>query len=100
MNGLEFSVQNIVDGQGISIAITGMLIVFFALLVITIYIAMVPKILGVLAPFLPPETEHAAPSSGSASGNKRIEEELLAAVGYAVHCDRIQDDRERMTPGQ
>ena len=44
-----FSVQNILDGNGIAISIGGMSIVFGGLLIITIYIALLPKILALFS---------------------------------------------------
>ena len=41
----SFSFQNIIDGQAVSISITGMLIVFSGLLLISIYISLLPRIL-------------------------------------------------------
>ncbi|MBT4286730.1 MAG: OadG family protein [Deltaproteobacteria bacterium] len=40
-----FSVQNIINGNGIAISIGGMLVVFGGLLIISIYIALLPHIL-------------------------------------------------------
>ncbi len=44
-----FDVQNIINGDAIGISLTGMLIVFSGLLFISIYIAILPKILAFLS---------------------------------------------------
>lgn len=44
-----FSIQNIIDGQAIGVSITGMSIVFTGLLLISFYIALLPKILDFLS---------------------------------------------------
>jgi oxaloacetate decarboxylase gamma subunit len=49
MGDLNFGFQNILNGQGISIAITGMLIVFIALSLISFFIYLLPKFLRVIA---------------------------------------------------
>ena len=85
---IEFSVQNVIDGQGISIALTGMAIVFVALTLITMFIATLPRLLEAASAFLPPEAErHAAPAAASAAGD-RLDEEALAAIGFALHVQR------------
>jgi len=45
----HFSVQNIINGNGIAISVGGMLIVFGGLLIISIYIALLPYILKLLS---------------------------------------------------
>lgn len=48
MEQLNFCVQNIVEGQGIPIAITGMVIVFFALSIMTFCISLFPRIAAIV----------------------------------------------------
>ena len=43
-----FSIQNIIEGQAVGISITGMSIVFSGLILISVYIAILPKILDFL----------------------------------------------------
>lgn len=44
----NFSLQNIVEADGISISITGMLIVFSGLLLLSLYIKWLPRVLEIL----------------------------------------------------
>ena len=87
MNPQLFSLQHIVDGQGIDIAIAGMVIVFCVLTLITLFISVLPNILLIIAKKLPEvETEIASVSQSSSNGD---EAEILAAIGFVLHS-RIQ----------
>ena len=76
----SFSVQNIVENDGLGIALTGMLIVFTALTLITVFIAYLPKLLAALGNVLPPETEHHAPPVGRAADDEAV----IVAIGVAL----------------
>ena len=88
MSELNLSYQNVIDGNGIGLAITGMTIVFTVLGLISLVIAALPRLLS----FLPPPAEHhgsgaagtAAPPAQQADGA------LVAAIGYALHTRRQQ----------
>lgn len=82
MNPLQFSVQNIIDGQAIPIAITGMGIVFCVLALISLFIALLPKLTAILGRFSP-ETE-VQPSAPKTSSNDAV----LAAIAYVFHMRR------------
>ncbi len=81
MGNLNFGVQNILDGQGFTIAITGMLIVFAALAIISLFIAALPKLLIVLETPFPVEHHHAPPAGKSAKDDTA----LLAAIGFGLY---------------
>lgn len=53
MNELHMSLQNVIDGQGIGISVTGMFIVFSALVIISVIIAATPHVLKILDRFFP-----------------------------------------------
>lgn len=72
--------QNIIEGQGIDIALTGMLIVFVALSLITLSISLLPKILNVLEKVFP----HKTGVQGS-GGSSAVADEILAAIGCVLH---------------
>jgi oxaloacetate decarboxylase gamma subunit len=80
MDKLNFSIQNIINGDGISLAITGMVIVFMALAIISTFIALLPKMLPVLESILPEEHAHHGPTKKA----KKNDNEVLAAIGYAL----------------
>lgn len=78
--------QAIVDGQGISISITGMAIVFAALVFISMFIALLPKLLELLDPILP--TSHAHSASPSREEQSDLDrEKVVAAIGLVLHTE-------------
>jgi hypothetical protein len=89
-------IQNIVDGDGIGLAITGMLIVFTGLIVISLYIASLPRLLGWmdarmqmrLARSTPPAPEPASVADDLA---------LVAAIAMVLQMER---DFERVQDAQ
>ncbi|PLX87462.1 MAG: hypothetical protein C0618_06480 [Desulfuromonas sp.] len=80
MNHFAFSLQNVVDANGVIISVMGMLIVFSALTVIALFIAALPKLLPLFDKILPEEHHHheAVPSRPA------DHEQVLAAIGYAL----------------
>ncbi|MCY3736944.1 MAG: OadG family transporter subunit [Gemmatimonadaceae bacterium] len=77
MSDFDLGLQRIVEGQGLPIALAGLTIVFTALLLITLFITLLPRILAMVARRFP-ETVHHAP--------RRVEtpREDPAAVAAAV----------------
>ena len=73
MHELSFSYQNIIDGQGFSLAFAGMTIVFTALL---------PKILKVVNRRIPEVQHHPQKRKGS------DEAAVAPAIGFALHARR------------
>lgn len=78
--------QGIAQGHGISISLTGMAIVFAALVFITLFIAAVPKVLEVLDPYLPKSHgHHAPPTPGEETALDH--EKVVAAIGMVLHTE-------------
>ena len=78
--------ENIVSNNGISIAIAGMIIVFSALTIISLFIAFLPKLLDVLDPYLPKvQHSHAAPAVQESLPSD--EEQIVAAIGFVLHSE-------------
>ena len=83
-NSLGKGFQAISDGNGLAIALTGMLIVFFALAIITLFIRLLPVVLVWLEPILPRLESHAdSPSVAEQLPTER--EKIVAAIGYVLH---------------
>jgi Na+-transporting methylmalonyl-CoA/oxaloacetate decarboxylase gamma subunit len=83
MNPLQFSTQNIIDGQGIPIAITGMLIVFCVLALITLFIEVLPKLTALLERYVPEDDHPSSPAKQSSS-----DDAILAAIAFVAHLRR------------
>ncbi len=71
-------VENIIDGQGVAVSVTGMLIVFFALMFISIFIAILPHVLKLVEKVFPEEEIEA---------NKSLapEESIIAVIAMALY---------------
>ena len=80
METFQYSYQNVIDGQGISIAITGMLIVFTALVLISLFITVLPRIVSALNRRYPP-----APELSSITPTLSTDPAVGAAIGFALH---------------
>jgi Na+-transporting methylmalonyl-CoA/oxaloacetate decarboxylase gamma subunit len=91
MDKFTFSLKNILDGEGIGISLTGMLIVFSALSLIAIFIKVLPWILDKLSPYLPKgEVLHTQPAEQSRVSSG-MDESLAAAIGYALYKKQLSD---------
>ncbi len=74
-----FSFENVLKGNGVTISITGMLIVFFVLTTITIALYLLPKVLNIVNRVFPEEEEESDDSSIVGDDT-----EIIAAIGYAL----------------
>lgn len=77
--------QGIADGNGLAVSITGMLIVFAALLGISLFIGFLPMVLARIEPFFPEVEGHHAPT-GSSTQPEDENLRLIAVIGYAKHA--------------
>lgn len=81
-----FDLQNIADVDGYAIAITGMLIVFVALTLISLFLTALPKMLRLVGKVFPEaEPERAAATAVRTTAG---DEEIAAAIGVALHRHR------------
>jgi Na+-transporting methylmalonyl-CoA/oxaloacetate decarboxylase gamma subunit len=71
--------------KGMAIAATGMIIVFIALLLITLFISALPRLLEMIATILPEVPDHHAPKDASRS--LLPDEAILAAIGFVLHTE-------------
>ena len=78
--------ENIWEGEGVGIAITGMTIVFVALSLIATFISLLPKVLEPLSAILPSE-DHSHTSHKTQSLD---DEEIAVAIGVALHHRKMQ----------
>jgi oxaloacetate decarboxylase gamma subunit len=78
--------EAIVEGNGIAISITGMLIVFAALVIISVFIALVPRLLELLDPVLPKGHHHYATPSPDEQ-TPLDHEKVVAAIGLVLHTE-------------
>ncbi len=82
---MNFSWQNIIDGNGIGITITGMMIVFSGLLFISLFIAVLPRVLKLKDHFTSsPKTTAEVPATVAAPPS---EEEIMAVISLVLHLE-------------
>jgi Na+-transporting methylmalonyl-CoA/oxaloacetate decarboxylase gamma subunit len=75
----------VVEGRGIELTIVGMAIVFAALVIISLFIAALPKVLEWLDPYLPKGQGHHAPAHDEQT--TLDEEKVVAAIGLVLHTE-------------
>jgi len=81
MNELTMGFENIINSNGISIAVVGILIVFLALAIISFVIAQIPRVLPLLEKLFPEEHHH---TSSPVQVEDHEHEKVLAAIAYAL----------------
>ena len=84
MEAINIGVQNIIDGDGVAVSFTGMLIVFIALITISSAIAALPHFLVILSKFLPEKVKKIPVSQETDS----FGENVIAAISIAHHHNR------------
>ncbi len=89
--GREFrSWEQVVNLGGLEISLIGMTVVFSSLLLVSISIALLPKILKGFEGVLPPESTHGL-STDSPQKTEGVSPEVLAAMAYVLHQRRDSD---------
>lgn len=76
--------RNVTEQNGVSISLTGMLIVFIALSLISLVLAVLPHVVDKLNNFFPPARMHNAPAKAEA-GAQAEEDTIMAAIGFVLH---------------
>ena len=82
MDDLNFSFQNVIDANGVAIALTGMSIVFAALILIAVFVALLPRMLVWTHVVMP---EKGGPVAPSPPARQEIDPATVAAIGAALH---------------
>ena len=70
--------------QGLDLAFVGMSIVFTALVLVSVFIVVLPRILAVINPYIPPAQLHTQDKETDATA-------IAAAIGFALHAHRQND---------
>ena len=95
---MEMSFQNVLDADGIGIALTGMSIVFAGLVLISLYIATLPKLLGNMDKVVKKRAEKKKAVKSAKpvvlTDPSKMSDELLTAIGYVIHMEKEFEDAE------
>lgn len=82
---MNFSWQNVIDGNGIGISLTGMMIVFSGLLFISLFITALPRVLSLKERF------SAAPTPSAAdmivTDELPSDAEIMAVISLVLHLE-------------
>lgn len=110
-----FNVQNIIQGDGIAISLTGMAIVFSGLIIMSFFIKMLPKILQLLekkpeaeapsvekieAPEAKLEAEKAPVAAAAAAADGDDDKDIASVIGLILHLENerhYQSDNQFIT---
>ncbi|WP_320173013.1 OadG family protein [Maridesulfovibrio sp.] len=91
MQQMVFSWDNVVAGNGVSLSVTGMSIVFLALVFVSLYIALLPKITAVFNKIIPPSAHHSGPVASAPAPQVKTgpsEAEVVAAAVAYLHKNK------------
>jgi Na+-transporting methylmalonyl-CoA/oxaloacetate decarboxylase gamma subunit len=97
---VHVSWQNVLDGQGFAITLIGMVIVFSGLLLISLFIAQLPRLLDFFDRLT---TRTARPEAPSEAVAERVTvpqgEEIMAAISLVVHMEleRLTGESQKIT---
>ena len=80
--------QRVVEGRGIEISVIGMLIVYVALVIISLSVAGVPHVLTIVNRFVPEPNANPAPTKAASEGTG---DDVVAAIGLALHHSRLAE---------
>ena len=88
--GISLNFQTLIDSDGIVIAVTGMMIVFVALIMLSLFIKVLPIILDAIAVWVPEvESPHGQTADSiEADGHPAEDDEILAAIGFVLRTRR------------
>ncbi len=87
MQEVMFSWQHVVNGNGVALSVTGMSIVFVALMLVSLYIAMLPKLASLFDKIIPPAVHHCGEQAPPASSGP-VEAEIVAAAVAYLHKNK------------
>lgn len=81
MHEVMFNFDNVVNNGGVSLSISGMLIVFVALALVACYVALIPCIAGLCNKIVPPTVHRQAPKpAAKPAHDSQAEAEIVAAA--------------------
>ncbi|MEX0322080.1 MAG: OadG family protein [Puniceicoccaceae bacterium] len=98
---MDFSFQNVTNADGIGIAITGMAIVFSGLVLISLYIASMPKLLNRMEKEVAKKQARkaakkakVAAAAAPAKPVTELTDEMMAAIAFVIRAEKEYEDAE------
>jgi Na+-transporting methylmalonyl-CoA/oxaloacetate decarboxylase gamma subunit len=102
---IQVSLQNVLDGHGIAISLTGMLIVFSGLVLISLFITQLPNLLALYDRLTTRRSDQSVPVPTAPEASDR-EEDIMTAIALVIHLEleRLTGESQKITisrrPGQ
>ena len=94
---MDMTFQNVLDADGIGIAITGMFVVFSGLVLISLYISSIPGVLSRLETGFRKKKQNRTELMKSALADvetTELNDDMLAAIAYVIRMEREFEDAE------
>ena len=79
------SLQNIFDGQGFALTFAGMIIVFTALLILSLFISLLPRVLGLLQNRFPAIFDGEEKENAATAEPELQRLRIVAAIAFVLH---------------
>lgn len=77
---------NVQQQNGVAISLVGLSIVFSALVLVSLFIAVLPKLLDLVSPYLP-QVDESFEAPSIAESTVDDEKMVVAAIGYVLHTE-------------
>ena len=84
---MNYSWQNVIDGNGIGITLTGMLIVFSGLALISLFIAALPKAIALATRLAAKQGRSSLGPAAVAEETAPSEAEIMAVISLVLHLE-------------
>lgn len=81
---LQFTLQPLLEDHGIPLAIMGIIVVFGALVLVSAFISMLPRLMGNLSLRFPEKQEHQPAVAKKPAAKDELPEETLVVIAAAV----------------
>ncbi len=85
-------VAEVVQGEGVGLSLTGMCVVFFALTLLSLFIAILPRVVALLDRYFPPVEDHMVVDAAVSLATE--DREVVAVMAaFITHLESGQDSR-------
>ncbi len=96
---IHISFQNVLESHGIAITLTGMMIVFSGLVLISLFITQLPNLLSVYDRLTTRKVREKKPVAEAITDDVSPEDEIMTAIGLVIHLEleRLTGESQKIT---
>lgn len=96
---IHISFQNVLESHGIAITLTGMMIVFSGLVLISLFITQLPNLLSVYDRLTTRKVREKKPVAEAITDEASPEDEIMTAIGLVIHLEleRLTGESQKIT---